>query len=99
MTSYLTPKDAAAMDCPVAKIHAEPQRKCRADGCMFWRWRPLSVTPEWARKFEAAAKEYHEANGGKLSAAKEHVGQHLAGFGLAESPTEGWCGMAGEPKA
>lgn len=110
MPDYLTSEQARRWDCPIARIHPHPEQtkgKCQGPGCMFWRWRPLMANKEWATAFEAAATEYkREINVDparkdkmNLADAKAHVRDNLADFDLKGDLIEGWCGMAGEPKA
>ena len=103
----MTPIEAKTRTCPVARIQGDADSSgntiptCRADGCMWWRWIPLSadvlkeaVAMEMRRLATEAGKPfsptYHKQ-------AVANVTNDPSPHGLNLEPTDGYCGAAGAP--
>jgi hypothetical protein len=94
--TYLTPEAASAKPCPVARCFGgDIKSECRGPECILWRWKPVMAgTPAWkAAVLSEAAKLDEKA---PFPKAARIVADDPAAFGLM--PTEGFCGLGGEPK-
>lgn len=98
--SIATPAEARSWHCPLARTWADVKGNavnpcCRAEACPVWRWVPLSANDP---SFKAVIKQ-RVGQGMSHAKAVSHVMENRADLGLPTSPTHGYCGMGGEPRA
>lgn len=95
--TLLIDEEASQMPCPVARIFGDTpiNAHCRASGCILWRWKPIMAGhPLWVKAVRAEAEKLGEKS--PFKDASRIVADDPAAFGL--TPTEGWCGLGGEPR-
>lgn len=110
MTGFLTPKEAKALSCPVARVHGKgTSAKCEAETCILWRWSPLSSDdPRFSgaikRECVMLAQSKADETGEKPKPhhlyhkkAVSNVMRDPEAYGVPVAPEKGWCGLGGKP--
>ena len=94
--TYLTPDAASKLPCPISRTFGDaPTRNCRTTGCLLWRWKPVTTAhPAWKAAVLAEAAKLGEK--APFPKAARIVADSPEAFGLIV--TEGWCGLAQEPR-
>lgn len=113
--TYLTPPEARQRACPVARVSVVPADKdgnvvseCRADKCMWWRWKAIMADDH--RFLSAVARETsaiederradpekkHKKQAHSLAA--ERVCSNIDGYVVRGDTDKGYCGAAGRPE-
>jgi hypothetical protein len=94
--TYLTPEAASKMPCPIARTFGDiPHGTCRGPSCILWRWKPVTTAhPAWKAAVLAEAAKLDEK--APFPKAARIVADNAEALGLV--PTEGWCGLAQEPR-
>jgi hypothetical protein len=62
-----------------------------------WRYKDHETGPEWILAVKQAAEELGDTSPSRTKAAA-HVMRNRAKYGLPETPTHSWCGLAGKPE-
>ncbi len=81
-----------------ASLNGDEFQHCSGQGCMAWRWLPLTCDPDWVAAMRKAAEELGDKTPGRDKAAA-HVNANRKAYGLTEAPFRGYCGLAGKPEA
>jgi hypothetical protein len=92
MAMMLTIAEAGGKQC-VMKL----TDKCIGPSCMAWRYKDHETGPEWILAVKQAAEELGDTSPSRTKAAA-HVMRNRTKYGLPETPTHGWCGLAGKPE-
>jgi hypothetical protein len=100
--TYLTPKDAGKMICPIARCQGteKVQPKCVGDKCILWRWKELMASDP---RFMSAIKREEALLSGETGKSAAAVHKHAVanvmkypeGYGVTREL--GFCGLGGVP--
>ncbi len=108
MTAFLTPEEAAKLDCPVARIKGDGTKgdgtkgKCQGEACILWRKKsvldsnPLFISAVQREMSNLATDLDDGKNPMKYhKQAVKNVAADPTGYGVLEN--RGYCGIGGKP--
>ena len=100
--TYLTPKQAAELICPIARCQGTKlvRPTCAADQCVLWRWKPAlasdkDFTDAVSREMERLKGDIDKPAVTFHKQAVANVMRDPAAHGITK--THGYCGLGGQP--